>query len=41
MDTEIQRLSGEIYELAGKPFNINSPQQLGKILFEEWICPRP
>lgn len=35
MDQEIQRLSGDIYELAGKPFNINSPQQLGKVLFED------
>ena len=31
----------EIYELAGKPFNINSPQQLGKILFEELNLPAP
>ena len=23
-----------IYELAGHPFNVNSPQQLGKVLFE-------
>ena len=37
----IQRLSDEIYELAGKPFNINSPQQLGKILFEELNLPAP
>jgi len=35
MDADIQRLSNEIYELAGKPFNINSPAQLGKILFED------
>ena len=41
LDTDIQRLSGEIYELAGKPFNINSPVQLGKILFEDLNLPAP
>ena len=41
LDTDIQRLSAEIYELAGKPFNINSPLQLGKILFEEMNLPAP
>ena len=41
MDADIQRLSNEIYELAGKPFNINSPQQLGKILFEDLNLPAP
>jgi len=41
MDTEIQRLTTEIYDLAKHPFNINSPQQLGKILFEEMGLPVP
>ena len=41
LDADIQRLSGEIYELAGKPFNINSPVQLGKVLFEELNLPAP
>ena len=41
LETDIQRLSAEIYELAGKPFNINSPVQLGKILFEELNLPAP
>ncbi len=41
LETDIQRLSAEIYELAGKPFNINSPAQLGKILFEELNMPAP
>ena len=31
----IERLTGEIYELAGKEFNINSTKQLGEILFED------
>lgn len=46
----LQRLSGEfrgklarceedIYRLAGREFNINSPQQLGSILFEELGLP--
>jgi DNA polymerase-1 len=41
MDVELQRLSGEIYDLAGKPFNINSPQQLGKVLFDDMQLPTP
>jgi len=41
MEEEIARLSGEIYELAGKPFNINSPQQLSKVLFEDLKLPGP
>ena len=32
--TEITRLTGEIHTLAGRQFNINSPRQLGEILFE-------
>jgi DNA polymerase-1 len=41
LDATIQQLSTEIYALAGKPFNINSPQQLGKILFEDLNLPAP
>ncbi|MCX6620055.1 MAG: DNA polymerase, partial [Acidobacteria bacterium] len=41
MDREIQRLTAEIHSLAGHPFNINSPQQLGKVLFEELRLPAP
>ncbi len=41
MDSELQRLSTDIYELAGRPFNINSPQQLGKVLFEDLNLPAP
>ena len=32
----IERLTQEIYELAGEEFNINSPKQLGVLLFENW-----
>jgi len=35
MEEEIAVLSATIFEIAGHPFNINSPQQLGKVLFEE------
>lgn len=41
LDTEIRRLTAEIHEMAGHPFNINSPQQLGKVLFEEMGLPAP
>ena len=41
MEEEIARLSGEIFSLAGKTFNINSPQQLGKVLFEDLNLPAP
>ncbi len=41
MDADLQRLSKEIFDLAGKPFNINSPQQLGKVLFEDLNLPAP
>ena len=41
MEEEIARLSAEIYELAGKTFNVNSPQQLGKVLFEDLNLPAP
>ncbi len=41
MDEEIQRLSADIYGLAGQSFNINSPQQLGKVLFEDMGLPAP
>ena len=36
---QIQTLSQEIYELAGEEFNINSPKQLGEILFEKLELP--
>src|SRR5207245_9216798 len=41
MDTSIRRLTEEIHAIAGKPFNIASPQQLGKVLFEELKLPAP
>jgi DNA polymerase I len=41
MEEEIAVLSSAIFELAGHPFNVNSPQQLGKVLFEEMNLPAP
>lgn len=35
LEKNLKKLEKEIYQLAGKEFNINSPQQLGQILFEE------
>lgn len=38
-DSKIDRLRTQIYELAGEEFNINSPKQLGVILFEKLGLP--
>ncbi|HEX4037416.1 MAG TPA: DNA polymerase I [Acidobacteriaceae bacterium] len=38
---DMQRLSEEIYSLAGQRFNINSPKQLGDVLFNKMNLPRP
>jgi DNA polymerase-1 len=35
----MNELEGEIYELAGREFNIDSRQQLGKVLFEDLKLP--
>ncbi len=35
LKAQIEKLTSEIYELAGEKFNINSTQQLGTILFEK------
>jgi DNA polymerase-1 len=39
LEAIIERLTGEIYMLAGEEFNINSPKQLGVILFEKLNLP--
>jgi DNA polymerase-1 len=41
LSQQIDCIAQKIYELAGHPFNINSPQQLGKVLFEEMNLPSP
>lgn len=39
LKSEIEELTEEIYHLAGEEFNINSPKQLGTILFEKLKLP--
>jgi DNA polymerase-1 len=41
METEIARLTADIHRLAGRPFNISSPQQLGNVLFDDLKLPAP
>lgn len=41
MAGELEGLTSRIYELAGEEFNINSPKQLGVILFEKLNLPPP
>ena len=38
---EMHRVGEEIYELAGHRFNINSPKQLGEVLFNKMNLPKP
>jgi DNA polymerase-1 len=37
--SEMETLTGQIYQLAGDRFNINSPRQLGVVLFEKLNLP--
>ena len=39
MESELRLLVKDIYTEAGEPFNINSPKQLGHILFEKLGMP--
>ena len=39
MEQELARATARIHELAGEAFNINSPKQLGEILFEKLQLP--
>lgn len=39
METEITSLTSDIYEIAGTEFNINSPAQLGEVLFDKMGLP--
>ena len=41
MDGEIELLNADIHKLAGSVFNINSPKQLAKVLFEDLNLPAP
>ncbi len=40
LERQLLQLERRIYELAGHPFNINSPQQLSTVLFDELRLPR-
>ena len=39
LDQTIEELANRIYAYAGKEFNINSPKQLGEVLFETLMLP--
>jgi len=39
LDAQLEDLEKQIYELAGEKFNINSPKQLGVVLFEKLKLP--
>ena len=40
LGTEITKTEAEIYELAGLQFNLNSPKQLGEVLFDKLKIPQ-
>ena len=39
LNSGIAELQNQVWELAGHEFNINSPKQLGEVLFEELMLP--
>jgi DNA polymerase-1 len=41
MEDQIARLTAQIHGMAGRTFNINSPQQLGEVLFDHLNLPAP
>ena len=41
LGSEISEIEKQIYELAGEEFNVNSPKQLGAILFDKLMLPAP
>ena len=41
IDAQIADIEKRVYEAAGRSFNINSPKQLGIVLFEELMLPYP
>lgn len=40
LEQELQILQKKIYDIVGRNFNINSPKQLGEVLFEEMQLPK-
>src|SRR3990172_2897514 len=41
MEQELEKLRRQIYQLTGEEFNLNSPKQLGQVLFEKMGLPTP
>ncbi len=41
LEKEIGKIQSRVHELAGEPFNINSPKKLGEILFNKLNLPKP
>ena len=41
MQVEVDSLNAEICHIAGREFNVNSPKQLGEVLFDELGLPAP
>jgi DNA polymerase-1 len=41
LETQIEAKGKEIYECCGQEFNINSPKQLGEVLFNKLNLPKP
>ncbi len=41
LTSEIDKVQARIFELSGTEFNVNSPKQLGEVLFERLMLPSP